>query len=635
MTMNSVKESAALIRERPLAFLRARRAGELESPGQRALFHLWNILALVASSFVLNVLCLRLGIGLLDTQVFRNYFKLPLLVLLNWLPILGVHLLLFCLFNRQWAAFLGTALLFLSAALGDFYKLKFRGEPFLFSDFSSIGAALDVAGEYDLTPNRRILFVLGCAAVLLVFFLFFVRGRASGRVRLTFAALVLLAGYPLCRFVYANEAVYTSPATSTDERIFGWVQMEQVTKGFVYQFLYSALGDDLGMPAGYEEKQAQELLASFEGGDIPEERKVNLLCFQLEGFADLTTTGLEGIDPSVYEPFRRLLDESLHGTLIANVFAGGTVNTERSFLAGTTRLLEYSHPSPSYVRYLTGQGYTAVGSHPNGRYTYNRYSANHYLGFDEYWYGDDHYTDLLASLPDPWISDKVLFPEVTRQFLDYAHAGTPVFSFNVTMQGHSPYDSAAYNGFTEELWNGESSDATRSLLNRYLGSVKETGRLLWDLVEQLRQDEAPVVLIAYGDHKPGIGAGGSSYQELGIDMNTTTLSGLHNYYGTTWLIWANDAAQAQLGRSFSGTGPDLSPGLLMTYLFDQLGWPGNAYMQFQRGVLARLPVCSVRGIYLVDGELTRELSEADRLLYRQWEWLQYYTLTHPPISGQS
>ena len=73
----------------------------------------------------------------------------------------------------------------------------------------------------------------------------------------------------------------------------------------------------------------------------------------------------------------------------------------------------------------------------------------------------------------------------------------------------------------------------------------------------------------------------------------------------------------------------------MTYLFDQLGWPGNAYMQFQRGVLARLPVCSVRGIYLVDGELTRELSEADRLLYRQWEWLQYYTLTHPPISGQS
>ena len=72
----------------------------------------------------------------------------------------------------------------------------------------------------------------------------------------------------------------------------------------------------------------------------------------------------------------------------------------------------------------------------------------------------------------------------------------------------------------------------------------------------------------------------------------------------------------------------------MTYLFDQLGWTGNAYMQFQRDVLARLPVCNITGSFLADGRLTADLSESDRLLYREWEWLQYYTLRHFSASGK-
>ena len=623
-----------MLKTRPFSFIRAHGAAELATGGQRALFYLWNVLVLLLSSLAISVFCLRLGIGLSDTQIFKDYFRFPLLLLLNTLPVLALQLLLLCLFNRQWAAFLGTAIVFVGAALGDFYKLKFRGEPFLFSDMSSIGAAMNVAGSYDLRPNKRIVLILACVLVGLVLMIVLVRGRLRPVTRFVCAALVLLSVYPLGRFVYGSQAIYTSPAASTDHMIYGWAQMEQMSKGFVYQFLYSMAGNGAVRPADYDEARAAGLLAAYEDTDIPEERKVNLLVFQLEAYADLRSAGIEGIDPTVYAPFDRLLAESLHGNMIANVFAGGTINTERSFLAGTTRLLDYSGPAPSYVRYLTGQGYTAVGSHPNARYTYNRFNINSYLGFDEYWYGDDHYTEQLAALPAPWISDAVLFPEVARQFLETAHSGTPVFSFNVTMQGHSPYGSSAYDGFDAILWDGEASDVTYSQLNRYLGSVKETGALLWDLVERLRDDEAPVVLLAFGDHKPGLGDGGSSFLELGVDMNTSRFEGLRNYYGTTWIIWANNAARELLGSDFEGEGPSLSPGLLMTYLFDQLGWTGNAYMQFQRDVLARLPVCNITGSFLADGRLTADLSESDRLLYREWEWLQYYTLRHFSASGK-
>ena len=53
--MNSANKSAALTRERPLAFLRARRAAELERPGERALFYLWIALGLLVTAVLISL----------------------------------------------------------------------------------------------------------------------------------------------------------------------------------------------------------------------------------------------------------------------------------------------------------------------------------------------------------------------------------------------------------------------------------------------------------------------------------------------------------------------------------------------------------------------------------------------------
>ena len=34
----------------------------------------------------------------------------------------------------------------------------------------------------------------------------------------------------------------------------------------------------------------------------------------------------------------------------------------------------------------------------------------------------------------------------------------------------------------------------------------------------------------FGDHKPWMGNGGSVYEEMGIDFDTSTLAGFRNYY---------------------------------------------------------------------------------------------------------
>ena len=122
------------------ALLRARRTDELEDRRQRTIYLLWNAAALLLSSLGIAVLSLALAIGTYDVEEFFGYFSHPVLLLLNWLPILLLQLLFFCLFGRHWAAFLATAVLIFLPSAGDFYKIKFRFEPFTFEDMDSVAA---------------------------------------------------------------------------------------------------------------------------------------------------------------------------------------------------------------------------------------------------------------------------------------------------------------------------------------------------------------------------------------------------------------------------------------------------------------------------------------------------------------
>ena len=70
----------------------ARSARELPRPGRRAFFHIWNAAALLLSSAGITVLSLMLGLGMFDIEFFFDYFRHPLIFLLNWVPVLLLQL---------------------------------------------------------------------------------------------------------------------------------------------------------------------------------------------------------------------------------------------------------------------------------------------------------------------------------------------------------------------------------------------------------------------------------------------------------------------------------------------------------------------------------------------------------------
>ncbi len=587
-------------------------------PRRRFCFYLWNYGLIAVSAAGICCLTLFLGIGMGSYELLRDYFRHPLIFLLNFLPVCMLELLLYCLVNRAWISFLGTCVVFVTASVGNYFKLKFRDDPFMFSDITAIHTALGVSANYNITLTKRIAACLLCVVIGTLLLFFFVRGRASGRARAAIAAVIALSVWPLWKLVYSDDYTY-NVKTANFEHASRWEARDVfISKGFVYPFIYSISSAIDTPPDGYDEAEAESVLSAYSDSDIPEDKKVNILAIQLEAFSDLTTAGLEGIE-DVYADYHALEAESYTGNLLTNVFAGGTIDTERCFLTGFTELKDYRSTTNSYVWYLREQGYTANGSHPCLRTFYNRYNVNGYLGFEDYLYTEEYY----EKYGYPTSPDDDLFPEMLSLFKSDIASGKDVFSFNVSYQGHGPYSSEELI-WGEELWSGDVSDYSYYIINNYLGSVKNTIENLCALKDELEAMDEPVVLLVYGDHKPWLGDGSLCYTELGISLDRSTTEGFRNYYTTRYLIWANDAAKEICGSSFTGQGPDISPCYLMNELFSLLGWEGTAYMKFMNGVQTELPVINTSGFYLIDGEVRDSISGSRLETAQLVERVQYY-----------
>ena len=144
------------------------------------------------------------------------------------------------------------------------------------------------------------------------------------------------------------------------------------------------------------------------------------------------------------------------------------------------------------------------------------------------------------------------------------------------------------------------------------------------MIDELREDETPVVVVLYGDHMPWMGDNNCIYTELGLDFDLSTEQGFMDYYSTEYLIWANDSAKKALGNDFTGEGPRISSCYLMNVLFEQLGWEGNAYMKLSNSVKERIPVINSGDLYIENGEYTKTLSDEGMKLAEKLSFAGYY-----------
>lgn len=598
------------------------------SPARKALFWAWNLGVVLASGVGICLLSLMLATGHYSMRLIFGYFECPLIFVLNLLPVLAVLLLLYGLTGRAQLSFLVTAAAVLGLSVGNYYKLMFRNDPVMFADLLLLKEAGDMAGKYHLFLNWKLLLVLFCVAAGFLFLHFLVRGRPFGRGR----AICAMVGVTACTLLYPavlDDALYQRTAYYDRLNNIWSATQQYIARGFLYPFLHSISDAIETPPENYSPARAEAILSAYTDADIPEEEKVNIIGIMLEAYNDFTKFGVPDLAMDVYEVWHDLEAEGYSGDLVTNIFAGGTVDTERCFLTGFSDLVNFRTRTNSYAWYFRSQGYAVEGMHPCYEWFYNRENINESLGFENYYFVENYFSPLTNG--DVALDD-VFFPELLKTYQAAEESDQPYFSFSVTYQGHGPYN-------TDVCWWGEKGDYVvadgtyteeqQYILDNYFGSIYNTNQHLKELTDYLRTDDEPVILILFGDHMPWMGDGNSVYEAMGLNLDLSSPEGFFNYYATRYLIWANDAAKEVLGADFTGEGPALSPNFLMNEVFRLCGWEGPAFMQTTQQVMDRVPVMNnPTGLYVENGTLTGTLSPEGQALVEDYDILQYYYRSH-------
>ena len=583
---------------------------------------IWNILLLILSSAAVAVFSLLLAIGNGQRVMFFDYFHFPLTFILNWLPVFLAQTLLWCLFGRQWISFLLTGILVLTASAGNYFKLVIRYEPFLASDIPYITTAVGVSGEYNISLNTRLILILICMALIFVFMLLFAKRKPGFASRIIGIVLILASIFPLWKYVYSSEKIYTS--NYIVQRDYDREMYKTASKGFLYPFIYSIKeAFFVDPPEGYDSGKTAAFLASYPDRDIPENSKPNIIAIQLEAFSDLRALGIEGISDDVYAYYDRLKKESFSGTLVVNVNGGSTIDTEQCFLTGDYAYYKIRKNTQSFVWYLKNQGYQTVGGHPFYSF-YGRQYTNPMLGFEDYRFVGSYngYPDIEQLKPGRNFSDCFFFDSILSQYIELSESGSHVFSFNVTMQGHSPYDTEEFL-FGDNWFEGKSySLTTDCVINNYLGSLADTQHYLSLMIDALRDREEPVVVVLFGDHKPWLGDDSCVAEELGVNYDLSTQEGFLNYYSTEYLIWANQAAKEQYNLTV-GNGPVISTCYLFPLVFKELRIKSCGYANYLLERMDILNVISSRGVVFENGKMTDQLTSAGKDFLQIAEYIQY------------
>lgn len=562
-----------------------------------------SLLAVFLGGCCLGLLNLYFSTGQYTVFLFLYYLTQPLVLLLNLLPYVFLCLLVYCLTNRAWVSFLSVGIFCLIFSWAQYWKLMARNDPIYAEDLTLVSEAMQMSGQYIQITWQIVL-----SAILVIFATWFIARVFKGRftrpaARLAIPAVIIA----LCCWLYPN--VYTSQSVYNSMKVFPainqWFETNKyISRGGIYPFLYSVQTAVPTAPDGYDAGETAELLATYETDNIPEDQKVSVIAVMYEAFEDLSTCtdAITGADP--YEAFHALQSESYHGTLITNIFAGGTIDTERCVLTGFNSLTNFRRPSWSYARYFADQGYTVNGAHAGYEAFYNRRNVNENLGISDYRFIEGYFEDLF---PDQIPTDAQLLPDIA-QYCKSQMADGPVFSFNVTYQNHGPYDSTTAFFDREYIPQGSLSDADYLIVNNYLAGVEDTAQQMMAMVDSFRDSQEPVILVFFGDHKPWLGEQSSTYQALDIDIFSQTDESFYTYYSTEYIIWANPAASEALGKEFTGVGPTVSPCFLMNVLFEQCGWEGPSYQKLTDEVMARMPIVHSTNRFQIDGNI---IGEAD------------------------
>ena len=302
--------------------------------------------------------------------------------------------------------------------------------------------------------------------------------------------------------------------------------------------------------------------------DTEKDEQPNVIFVLGESFFDVTELpGVSYAEDPVAD-FHRICSEGVSGKFYTHTLGYGTENIELEIMTGiNTRFFSWDDmiygweqekllTYPSLPQLFSDAGYYTAYLHTFNDGIYNRTALYTALGFqDMYFSGDFAAIDPeAAAAPDYWgymygkiagefYSDDYL-ADVTAELFDQKAGEGPVFLWAVTMENHTPYTADKFSSY-DFPFESELGDEAVGVLNAVTQGVADCSEALGKLVDHLAAQDEPVIVVFFGDHRPGtpLESGATVYSELGMcpeDVADWELEDYAELYSTDYVIWSND-----------------------------------------------------------------------------------------------
>jgi hypothetical protein len=296
----------------------------------------------------------------------------------------------------------------------------------------------------------------------------------------------------------------------------------------------------------------------------------DVIVLLLESFFDPLTLGIPfSRDPIPF--LRELMARSGHAELHSTFWAHGTANAEFEILTGLSTVflppdsVVFFHylraPVVSLATELRRAGYRAETVHPNAGWFYSRADAYPLLGFERSWFRE-HFLNRWQA--EAQFSDDRFFFTKLRQRLTPVRADdtTPRFLWGVSLGTHGPYAPGRVSRCDLVIGAdaaGTTAPSDLEPLRIYACLLERLDRHMREFVTWLEARQRPVVLFAYGDHLPPLGAQLDGHRH-GVAGSASTDERPRGSSKNPLLMWSN--TDAVLPYGYRGGFNFLAPAIL-------------------------------------------------------------------------
>lgn len=516
------------------------------------------------------------------SEPYYSYPNFP--IFLNVCLLSFFTLIIVIITKRLWIGATITSICSAIISILNIYLLRFRNEILNWGDLESLETALNVADQYNFTPQREEIFVLITTVAIILLALIFLGGKISINYKHILAYPIVMCLF-LCIVLNNNfEAFFQIQPTT----------FHYNKSGYILNLVQSYNLHKIQYPKDFSLELISEYNNNTNIPDIQGEMPQNIIVVMNESFSDLPFSGEIEIDN-----INALKENTIKGIAYSSIFGGTTANSEYEFLTSNSMgLMDASfvpymsnkivYNSYSISRTLKQLGYETIAFHPFEKTGWNRESVYQNFQFDMFYYlGNSGVTSFGIDAVNQNTSDKANYLKVIDIY--EKKDKDKLFVFNVTMQNHSPNP--------DYIKNIEMSDEDIMILIDYFKNIDES-----------------TMIVFFGDHQLAMD---DLYYEkyLGKAKHELSREELEQLYTVPFFIWTNYDIEEQenVKTSFN---------FLSTMMFDVANLPLNKYQMLQLKIMERVPVIHGNGFwdnednYYSDIELLPEDIKDDVKLYR-------------------